>query len=540
MAMFGAAAFGAAAPAPAFGAFGAAASAAQPGPFGGAAPFGAAPQQHAPAANSFGAPQPAPAFGGGFGQPQQQQQQQQQQPQQQPFGAGALGAPAAAPAQNAFGFAQPAANPAAPAFGVGGFGGGGFGAPAALAAAPIVPAFGAFGGGGFGGLQPQQQQLQMQQLPHASIPAPQNDVPYDQLRKNYAPYADLIDKIHVEYMMPMKKGLARLSSASVLSSNGPMQAELSKLRVAILKLSLRKEQMLEEVKQFQDESRQQSDDARRFGHQEVGNLRVGTGYQLQRHRQNHQQREERLPNEFFRDSLGNLETRLGRVAQEIDEFHELLNISFSAVSAGSGAYGQRVKIGAQQLVQVIQRQNEAFLRIATTVAQLHRDVEEMRREYLSLDHVRGLPNPFDQADALERKRATEKERKLRESVMREEDKSLVAGVGAAAAAAGATSTAAAPPGVFSGLSFGSAAPAPGAQPAPSMFGSFNPAPTAAAPAAPGAGMFGAAPSGFGGGFGSAAPAAAGGGLFGVGLGASQSVIALDLAKGGGKPSKNKK
>jgi len=203
-------------------------------------------------------------------------------------------------------------------------------------------------------------------------------------------------------------------------------------------------------------------------------------------------------------------------------------------------------------VQVIQRQNEAFLRIATTVAQLHRDVEEMRREYLSLDHVRGLPNPFDQADALERKRAAEKERKLRESVMREEDKSVIAGVGAAAAAATATAsaTAAAPPGaIFPGLGFGASAPAPGAaQPASSMFGGFTPAPAAApAPAAPGAGMFGAAPAGFGG-FGSAAPAtttgfgaAAGGGMFGIGLGASQNVNALDLAgKGGGKPGKSKK
>lgn len=185
--------------------------------------------------------------------------------------------------------------------------------------------------------------------------------------------------------------------------DGRLQAELCAARVAVLKLQTRQEQMLQQVADFQEESRRQSEDAHRHGWQELDALRRGLAAHGPSHR-NRGAQEERLPSEFFRHALAKLEARLQGVSGDILEFRQLLDASFRAAEGQSGAqmglYGQRVRIGAPQLVAVIQRQNEAFLRIAQSVAELHAHVEEVRRVYLDLDFARGQPDPFEQVLAL--------------------------------------------------------------------------------------------------------------------------------------------
>ena len=368
----------------------------QPGAFGGGLAFqqqGQQPQQ----------PQQQPAFGGGVAfqaQPQGQQQpafgavgafqvqapaqgQQQQQQQQQQAPAFAFGpAAGAAPAQVQFGFPNPVGA------------GGAFAPPANMFPGPGVPAAPKAGQGG-GNIK--------------------EDMQYDHPTLSNTSLKAKLKATSVSFVKPMNEKLKKLESTTFASNHDPerQRAALSKIKVAMIKLCARQEQMLSEAKRFKDQTQRQCDDARRYGLEKI--KEEGNGHGRGRLQQT------RLPNPFFQGALDNMDQRLQSVALEIDEFRQLLEISYSTVESermGGAGYGQRVKIGAQQLVQVIQRQHEAYLRIAASVAELHRGVDELRKQFMDLDFARHAPNPFDADDA---ERKEERELEKRRQVQEEED-----------------------------------------------------------------------------------------------------------------------
>lgn len=344
-----------------------------------------------------------------------------------------------------------------------------------------MPAFGLAGGGMLGGAA----------APGLGAGEPGEEKVLDKIPADWKLF---IDSIHAQYLHPMTEGLQHMEKGSK-GRDDRMHAELSAIRVAVLKLQTRQEQLVAQVTEFQAESRQQSADALRHGAQELDAVRKG-----QAAYGNHRFRDgtERLPSEFFRQSLTKLEGRLVRVGDDISEFRQLLESSFRAVEGAGlggmggvgGMYGQRVRVGAAQLVAVIQRQNEAFLRIAATVAELHANVEEVRRAYLDLDLMRGQPNPFDQADKAERREQLQREREEQRALKKLEDG------GAAEGAAGGGFNLAANPAAVGLPGYTGAAPATAAVPAFNLGGAaFN---IGGAFGAPAAGAPAAAPAGFAG------------------------------------------
>jgi hypothetical protein len=230
------------------------------------------------------------------------------------------------------------------------------------------------------------------------------------------------------------------------------------------------------------------------------------------------------------------------------------------LSGDEGQYGQQIRIGPQQLVKLIQRQSEAFARVASGVADIHRQANDMRASYLQMhckDDGRRYggshhgSDPFAAADRAEAASERLMSRKLKAEEFERANSSAAATAAAAAATQQATTTSA-----FGAAFPGTAAATPAASnpfgsfTAPASFSSFGAAPSTGfgAPAATGFGApaatgFGAVPaaSGFGAapstGFGAPAAAPAGfGSSFGLpatsGFGGGAGFKALDLATGG--------
>jgi hypothetical protein len=231
-------------------------------------------------------------------------------------------------------------------------------------------------------------------------------------------------------------------------------------------------------------------------------------------------------------ALQRLEHRLAICSDEVDRFTQQLNLVTGDVASAAlvrtDQYGQRTRIGMQDIVKLLQSQNDAFVRLAASVAETHAEMDNVRALYLRL-HCKGGMNPFHAADRDDAAR----QRKLISKLNYESEDAAAPLMGqqptAAAPAAAATgfgfsglgASAAGSTG-FAGFGtpaattgfagFGTPAAAPAAATGFAGFGSPAPAPAPAAaggfsfggtPAAPAAGGFG----GFGG-FGAPATAAA--------------------------------
>jgi hypothetical protein len=89
---------------------------------------------------------------------------------------------------------------------------------------------------------------------------------------------------------------------------------------------------------------------------------------------------EDLPTDFYVDAADKIENRLTSIIEEVK------NLSWQLGAAGSeegqGPYGQQTRIGPQHLVKLIQRQSEAFARVAACVAEVHNQADHVRAAYL--------------------------------------------------------------------------------------------------------------------------------------------------------------
>ena len=187
-------------------------------------------------------------------------------------------------------------------------------------------------------------------------------------------------------------------------------------------------------------------------------------------------------------------------------------------SSSTNELDSRTYVGSKQIHRLIKVQNSTFTAISTTVAELHRETEGLRRDYLRALAQQGHPDdPFKAADNRERAEADSRLRKVQEVL--EDDYNAQ---GRAPPQLGTAQ----PQGQLMG------APAP-QQSAPGVgFGAGNTTSAGATSSNPG--------SGFGGGFGSLGPPSApAGGAFGaagttpggaLGGGAFGSTSALDLAR----------
>ena len=316
-----------------------------------------------------------------------------------------------------------------------------------------------------------------------------------------------IDNTYNLFKKPMAEGLTEIATArpNLLTEVG---IKLEQTRLASLKMETRLEQLRCDAEIFRDDVKQQHRDAQRFGRngiQQISRNVTTVGNYMN----------EDLPIEFYLVALSRLERRLSVCTDEVRRFSQQLDLvldDFSSTNA-TNRYGQRAKVGTHDVVQLLQSQNHAFIRMAALVADVHDQSEKMRTQYLE-HYCRGGSNPFLAADRDE----AAKQRRMMSKIHLEVEQS------------GHPTAAPAPAPVAGGFGgFGAPAPAPAAggfggfgapAPAPAAGGFAGFGAPAPAPAAGGFAGFGApapapATGGFGG-FGAPAPAPAAGGFAGFG------------------------
>ena len=366
--MFGAPAAAAAAPAtnifgaPSAGMFGAPATTPSFG-----LPASTTPTPAATSSFGFGAPAatPAAASSFGFGAPAATTATTPS------FGFGApatsnmFGAPAATPS---FGFGAPAAaTAAAPSFG--------FGAPAA-AAAPTSAAsmFGAPAAAtnNFFGLAP---------AAAAAVPAgPQISL---NTRFTQLPdaYRNAIEQTSTDYKKPMREGLDEIARFQP-KLLGELKTELGRTSLAAMKLGNQQDLLLGEIRSFHDKAKDNLRDIRKYGASGLQQVQNRGGLGARTYLMS-----EELPTDFYLNAADKIEIRLTGLIEEVMNISQQLVATLGLISGGDevqGPYGQQSRIGPQHIIRLIQRQSEAFARVAAAVADIHKQADNMRASYLRM------------------------------------------------------------------------------------------------------------------------------------------------------------
>ena len=394
--------------------------------------------------------------------------------------------------------------------------------------------------------------------PTALVPAAAPSSPKLNSRFNDLPeaYRNELTQTNIKYKVPMREGLDVIARFQPKMMD-ELRVELGRTNLAALKLGNQQELLLSEIRSFHDEAKSNLRDVRKYGASGLQQIQNRGGLGARSYLIS-----EELPTDFYIDAANKIESRLSNLMEEVQHISRQLTSTLSVLSGDEGQYGQQIRIGPQQLVKLIQRQSEAFARVASGVADIHRQADDMRASYLQMhckDDGRRYggshhgSDPFAAADRAE----AASERLMSRKLKAEEFERANSNAAATAAAAAAVTQQAATTSAFGAAFPGTTAAAPAASnpfgsfTAPASFSSFGAAPSTgfgAAPAtgfgAPAATGFGAVPaaSGFGAapstGFGAPAAAAPGGfgSSFGLpatsGFGGGAGFKALDLATGG--------
>ncbi|KDO35740.1 hypothetical protein SPRG_18886 [Saprolegnia parasitica CBS 223.65] len=208
------------------------------------------------------------------------------------------------------------------------------------------------------------------------------------------------------------------------------------------------------------------------------------------------QRHEPMPSPYYWSLVQHFESRLATLKSQMTDVHSQLqgakheDVSMDANEASTAHVTPRM------LQETLQSQNEAFMRAAARVADVHERADTLRDQYLSRQqaapHGFGLArNPFEAADRVQ----AEEERRIVDRIRLSAAQSTLPASSSTAmtTATTAASTAAAPATSFS---FGAATtPAPAAAPATGGFSFGAGAATPAAPSAFGTSAFGASTTG---------------------------------------------
>jgi hypothetical protein len=349
-------------------------------------------------------------------------------------------------------------------------------------------------------------------------------------------YQAAIEQTSLDYKNPMREGLDEIARCQPKLLN-ELKAELGRTNLAALKLGNQQDLLLAEIRSFHDKAKDNLRDVRKYGASGLQQIQNRGGLGARSYMMS-----EELPTDFYLDAADKIETRLCSLIEEVQHISRQLTSSLSALSGEEGQYGQQTRIGPQQLVRLIQRQSEAFARVAACVAEIHKQADDMRMSYLRIyckDEGQRYPgsyyesDPFAAADRAEAANERLMSKKLKAEEFNRANRASAAApalqLGNAPAAATTAPGAAASPFSFA---FPSSAPAASAASNP-FGGGFSAAPAAT----PTFGGFGAAPasgSGFGLGLSAAAPAASTfGSSFGLpatgGFGGGTGFKALDLA-----------
>ncbi|RHY30684.1 hypothetical protein DYB32_004103 [Aphanomyces invadans] len=218
-----------------------------------------------------------------------------------------------------------------------------------------------------------------------------------------------------------------------------------------------------------------------------------------------EQRQDEMPSGYYWHLVRNFEQRMQTLKSQINDVHMQLQ---GLQQARHGAAAQQHHPTPQLLQQILQSQNDAFMKIAAHVATTHEQAEILREKYLatleqSKQQLDGkVRNPFDAADRIQ----AEEERRIVDRI-----RLSAAQVTFPAASPGSTATTGGTPASSSLFSFSTPAattttPSAFGAPATTTTSAFSTPATSAAFGAPSTSAFGApavttgtgAPSAFGG------------------------------------------
>lgn len=85
--------------------------------------------------------------------------------------------------------------------------------------------------------------------------------------------------------------------------------------------------------------------------------------------------------------LDQLEDKLSGCRLQIQQLHNHYSVASGkedSLSRSRGSYSQQVPVGAQQLFQLIQQQNDMLFSLASKLNEVHRDSEALKQRYLSM------------------------------------------------------------------------------------------------------------------------------------------------------------
>ena len=253
----------------------------------------------------------------------------------------------------------------------------------------------------------------IQQPPLISVDTRFTDLPEE--------YRGILERTSTDFKKPMHDGLDAIAryNPKILEE---LNLELRRTNLIAMQLKCRQEQLKSEIGSFQEEAKSNLRNVRKFGNngllqiQDRGGIAGARPYLMN----------EELPTDFYREAVEKIEKRLRSCATDIDHLQKQLSATMAAMNEydprapameGMGVYGQQMRIVPQQLVRLIQHQGEAFVRVAASIAEVHRETDVLRDNYRRLYfggqyfggggssggpyHAQQAMDPFAKADKIE-------------------------------------------------------------------------------------------------------------------------------------------
>jgi len=190
-----------------------------------------------------------------------------------------------------------------------------------------------------------------------------------------------------------------------------LRDQLGEVRVRLLALETRQAALQQTLRPALEQVKQQARDARAAraqggGLQQIRAASAGGG--------SRPQLDEALPGAFHVAAEEQLRLRLARCE---DAGQRLAQQGRGQGSVG--AYGQALSVGPRQLLELLQRQNEAFMWVAASAAQVHGDTAALRAQFLRQQALAGHKgDPFELADRKEAAEARIQAQRIRSDTLK--------------------------------------------------------------------------------------------------------------------------
>ena len=228
-----------------------------------------------------------------------------------------------------------------------------------------------------------------------------------------------IRSIYSKFNYPMREGLQHLKNKYSDIALDDIHKSLKATSIGTRQIKSKQESLLKQLHSMReiDQSRYQM--AERFGNSGLAQIK-----RMQESHNNYYHSNEILPIELYREVRMQLLNQVEKYSEEtkrlIDQIEAVNAQKSNDGSEVTGVYGERVRVGPQHLLQLMQRQSEAFVDVASKVAEIHERTDMAREMYLRM--FPDEDDPFVKQDRLESREKQENERRAKENIHKERKK----------------------------------------------------------------------------------------------------------------------